>query len=1019
MTVASAFLAASVTAYPQTKPISRIAQLSQADDGRPHAVDLEATVWTANPRAGALVISDDSGAVDLRADWSGNTFQPGDRVAVTGEALITDFGDSLELRSTPIVDNDGLHGEEERSGSIHLEAGLHPLRLQWFNAIGEPGLIVEYEGPGIPRERFPLSASDEAAPLQLFVSEDSLQRGFSFRSFRGRWWALPPNMSALSHDLAGIVPGFDVSVAQQKEFVGIEFSGYIEIPTSGAYTFHLLSDDGSRLFLGAPSLALQKIASGTELPLPAPVAPGQVLTHDKTFQYSTVEGTVVRIDPSDTAPNLSLDSGVGLIHVEFADSKDLPWRELLDRSIRATGALRRSRTLEGIPIAGTLFAQDAKSIELLSPLSETPVLTPIEAIERFDSARIADDKNVRIQGVVTNSIAGGYAIVLQDSSRAIFVDLNRLRPKPIQTGDLLEISGEVRAGEFSPFIDATALRRLGSGVMPKPLEATRDEIINGSLHSQYAEIEGFVLAMDRRSVTLRTRAGVLNIDLEVAPSADWLNAVLRLRGCLRSFWDPVTREVEVGKLELNSAEIEVVRPAPADLFHVSRKQASELLRFDPNASAFQRVRLVAQVALVDGAQLYLMDQNHGLRATLAEKSQFARGDVVEIAGFPEFDGPSPHFAHSIARKLETRPLPSPRSLDPENPLDDRYDATLVSVEGELVGMGIEDESWTLQIRSGSTVFAAPIISTSSRKPRYELGSRLRLVGVYSGLGGSRALGLPIDAFELMVASPADVAVVATPPWWTMPRLLTLVGALCVVLLAALLWIKSLQRQVAAKTDQLKSVLEERHRVEQEEALASERSRLAYDLHDELGAGLTEVGLLGTLAAAESLPSEKRQSHLARLSDKVRHLVMSLDEIVWAVNPKYDSLSSFVSYYTFYAQQFLELANVRCRFDVAEDLPEEPLTSRVRHSLFLCFKEALTNVARHAHATEVVIRIRCEDRQLAVSISDNGCGLRASIQNPGTDGLASISERLDNLGGSCELQSGEGHGTTVRLMLPLQ
>ncbi|MDQ8204150.1 ATP-binding protein [Pelagicoccus sp. SDUM812003] len=995
--------------------MEQLKQLARPEAQR-HAFDLEGTVLFVDAQSGRLVLGDEEEAVELSLDWGGEEIDLGDRIEIEGTGVLIDHGGRYELTRLALVDNDGLHGEVEQTATLALEAGVHPIRVEWFNAIGEPGLSVEIQGPELPRQSIP------ANWLSAVGADGEEVSGLRYRSYFREWWSLPASMGSLVPDENGWVEDFDVSKSQRQEFVGMSFEGYLTIDRVGDYDFFLLSDDGSRLFLGPASLTVSvEDGAGFEHRTLPQLMAGQVLEDDQGMTLAEVEGSVLRLSKQNANSGfLILASVLGQARVDVADWSELPAEELIGRKVRARGVLAPGIAMSGERVAASVLVQNASQIEVLGATGSPEGITPIAQIERMDKETLESGYEVTLRGVVINPIPGGYAVVIQDQERAMFVDLNQLRPDDIELGDLVEVDGVVEAGEFSPIVNATAMRRLGAGVMPDPIEATREELINGSLHSQYVEIEGYVLSLDERSMTLRSRAGALVIGLEGEPDPLWLNAMVRLRGCLRAFWDVESRRVEVGKIELNSAEISLVHPAPKDLYEAPRKRASELLRFDPNGGLFQRVSLVGQVLYSEPGVLFLMDDGLGVRVSLLdEESVFQRGSLVEVVGFPEFDSPAPRFAHALARQVGRAVLPTAVELDSGRWLDEDLDSTWVKVEADLIGVGYQNGRQTLQLRGQGDVFSASVSASPDSLRPFEVGSRLLLTGVYLGVGGNRALNEPIESFELLLGAATDALVLQTPPWWTMPRLLTLIGALSVVLLLALLWIKALQRQVAIRGRQLEAALEERHHAEQEEALNRERSRLAYDLHDELGAGLTEVGLLGTLAAAQRLPVEKREDHLSRLSDKVRHLVMSLDEIVWAVNPRYDSISSFVSYYTSYAQQFLELADVRCRFDVDENLPEEPLTSRVRHTLFLCYKEALTNVARHAHASEVVIRIGAKDRELELSVCDNGCGIQTEATDPGHDGLDSIRERLSQLGGSVALRRGDPSGTVVTLKLPLQ
>lgn len=211
----------------------------------------------------------------------------------------------------------------------------------------------------------------------------------------------------------------------------------------------------------------------------------------------------------------------------------------------------------------------------------------------------------------------------------------------------------------------------------------------------------------------------------------------------------------------------------------------------------------------------------------------------------------------------------------------------------------------------------------------------------------------------------------------------------------------------------------RRRVEQLErqhVLERERARIAQDLHDDLGAGLTEIGLLGgILQEAQEIPSGKQEA-LGRIVERCHDMVTGLDEIVWAVNPRNDSVNSLGSYLCRYAQRFLEPI-LRCRLEMFVADPDYPLNSEQRHNLFLSFKEALTNVAKHSQATEVSINISIKNRRLLVVVDDNGRGMPAGAK-PGGNGLINLRNRMSRIGGECQITNRPAGGVSVHLTLPL-
>ena len=158
--------------------------------------------------------------------------------------------------------------------------------------------------------------------------------------------------------------------------------------------------------------------------------------------------------------------------------------------------------------------------------------------------------------------------------------------------------------------------------------------------------------------------------------------------------------------------------------------------------------------------------------------------------------------------------------------------------------------------------------------------------------------------------------------------------------------------------------------------------------------------------------------MTELTETARQMVTSLDEIVWAVNPRNDTIASLASYFGAYAQRLLDLAGVTCGLDIAEDLPELPLDPKFRQEFFFAFKEALNNVVRHATAKQVWLRINEHDGSLIVELADDGRGFDPRQRHTGDDGLTNMSERLQALGGKCEITSDPQQGTTIRFYAPL-
>ena len=206
-------------------------------------------------------------------------------------------------------------------------------------------------------------------------------------------------------------------------------------------------------------------------------------------------------------------------------------------------------------------------------------------------------------------------------------------------------------------------------------------------------------------------------------------------------------------------------------------------------------------------------------------------------------------------------------------------------------------------------------------------------------------------------------------------------------------------------------------LEQQEALHRERARIAKDIHDDVGANLTQIALLGELAQQDRTEPDKAADRLGKISGTARLAIKSLDEIVWAVNPRNDTLAHLIDYAGQFAVDFLRPAGIRCRLDLPEQPPARELSTDLRHNLFLVIKEALNNVVKHARASEVWLRTTVTPQALELAIEDNGCGFDKVADDSVSDGLRNMRQRMQDIGGQCRIESKAGAGTKVFVHLP--
>jgi signal transduction histidine kinase len=208
------------------------------------------------------------------------------------------------------------------------------------------------------------------------------------------------------------------------------------------------------------------------------------------------------------------------------------------------------------------------------------------------------------------------------------------------------------------------------------------------------------------------------------------------------------------------------------------------------------------------------------------------------------------------------------------------------------------------------------------------------------------------------------------------------------------------------------------RLKQQRALEQERLRIAHDIHDDLGARITQISLLSAMSQENTAFPDKARADFDRVSKMSRELVAALYETVWAVNPENDNLEALGNYLCQMVKQLCERTQLRCRFHVL-DLPNEvQVSSQTRHNISMAVKEAVHNVIKHAKASEVTIRMVFKDGLLDVLVHDDGSGFQPA-DNVRGNGLPNMTQRLKNIGGNCFIESNPGHGTTVRIRLRIR
>jgi signal transduction histidine kinase len=622
---------------------------------------------------------------------------------------------------------------------------------------------------------------------------------------------------------------------------------------------------------------------------------------------------------------------------------------------------------------------------------------------------------VKVRGVLTCLRPDFHSIVIQDAARGIYAQA--IPPKTIrpELGQYWEIEATTRSGAFAPVLQIQRANCLGLGRLPEPIHPTWDQLINGSLDTQYVELQGIITESDENKIVLLTRGGKITVglpDMQPADRKDYELALVRLRGCLFPSWDPQTHQVRAGDMEIYSAAISAEEAIPVNPFVAPMKTFAELRLFDAQANVFQRAKVSGQVVHGREGSFYLMNGTNGMRF-VCKNADVSPGDLVEVAGLPEWGNLSPVLREAVVRKTGRAALPAAKLLGQEDVADASHDSTLVELEALLLNSRKEQNEDVLELQTGLRTFLARMKAANEAKT-FPNGSRLQLKGVYAARGGNPPSGLSVSSFEILLHSPADITVLARPPWWTTRRVMGLLEAMAVVLVAGSLWVFTLKRRVRAQTGTIRRQIQ-RH------ATLEERARIAREFHDTLEQALAGIGLQlnGLADVLRNAPSEALRI-LGVARSMVRH---SQEEAKRSVR----NLRTFALEQSNLSTALSQLA-VQTRngwtgnIEVGVSGAALRLPARVETHLLRISQESINNAIKHGAPKNVRVNLTFGSDLLQLSVEDDGCGFdaeHASGSPVGHFGLLGMRERAEKIGGALKIRSAPGTGTKVELSLPIR
>ena len=252
-------------------------------------------------------------------------------------------------------------------------------------------------------------------------------------------------------------------------------------------------------------------------------------------------------------------------------------------------------------------------------------------------------------------------------------------------------------------------------------------------------------------------------------------------------------------------------------------------------------------------------------------------------------------------------------------------------------------------------------------------------------------------------TPASVTLYRPPPFWQAWWFLVLSGlfmAITVSFTARWLTKRRMKRR-----------LEE---IQRQHALERERNRIASDIHDELGASLTKISKLSEIMDQPGMAQEESRSFVKTIGDTSNEAIRTIDEIIWAVNPKNDTLNGVADYLTHFAEEFLRPTRIACQLEIPLTLPDLPVSAEIRHNLFMAVKESLNNAVKHASPKRIRISLELTGSALTIEVADDGQGFNPEADAARGTGLTSMRKRMNAIGGDFRISSQPGRGTSIRI-----
>jgi signal transduction histidine kinase len=653
--------------------------------------------------------------------------------------------------------------------------------------------------------------------------------------------------------------------------------------------------------------------------------------------------------------------------------------------------------------------------QLPPPAKPLPTLTHVNQIRGLSAEQAALGYPVLIRGVITMD-APAPDFFVQDATAGIYVE-GSVSPKYSHLlSQFVEIEGVTGPGKFAPVIRETTFRELGKGVLPKPQRLPFSEIANGQQDSQWAQVRGIVrsAAVDRRSwreptlaIRVASEGGEFSVRVPIAHEQDltsWVDSEVLIEGVCGSLYNTNRQLTGILFYVPRLSFIRVEAPS-------TEVPLSELLRFAPTEGTRHRVRVRGVVGYQQkGNSLFIQSHGKGLRVLTQQSTPLEIGDLVDVLGFPVMGDAAPMLEDAVFHRLGHEKAPDPVALN-LNVAWEQFDGVVVTTDAKLLNRQAQPDGLRLLLQQRDVFFDAnlPPGAAADRLLSTPLNSEVRITGIC--LVRSGGLWHTPQSFRMLLRSPEDVVVLATPSWWNLRHTLWLLGVTGGVLLAVIVWVvvlgRRLQEQMAVIRQKLRSG-----------AVLEERNRIARELHDTLEQELAGITMQLDLAVDcfHQAPGVAQHA-LQTARDMSRHSMIEARRSVWDLRCQLLQDGDLVSALEQIVEPLVPREQTKVDFKI-QGTPVR-LPSPVEMNLLRIGQEAVANAVKHGHARQVSIELLYAGASVSLTVIDDGQGFAAGQSSPaGHFGLLDMRERAQSMSSHLRVESQPGRGTRIALEVPL-